>query len=99
MVHGEHQLRHRRRRHRLHEARSRTDDARVLRFGADHEPRHVLDEQERDPLPVGVLDEVSHLLGALCLHDLTDQWTAHLTPPSMPLSIYHTTPIRYPTTC
>src|SRR2546422_2400713 len=58
--------------HRLHEACPRTDDPGVLRISADHEPRHILHEQEGDPFAVGVLDEVGHLLGALGVDDSAD---------------------------
>ena len=44
----------------------------MLRLRADHEPRHVLHEEEWNPLAVGVLDEVRHLLGTLGVDDPAD---------------------------
>ena len=40
--------------------------------GPDHEPAHVLHEQQRQPLAVGGLDEVGGLLGALGVDDAAE---------------------------
>ena len=72
VVHGEHDLRHARRRHRFDEARARADDAFVLGLGTDHEARDVLHEQQRHALPVAAVDEVRDLLGALGVDDAAE---------------------------
>src|SRR5207245_9819223 len=56
------------------------DDPGVLRFGADHEAGYVLDEQDRGPLAVGVLDEVGHLFGALRINDAANLGRLTLLP-------------------
>ena len=40
--------------------------------GPDHEAAHVLDEEDRQPLAVGRLDEVGHLLGAAGVDDAAE---------------------------
>ena len=72
MVDGEHELRDRRGGHRFDEARARANDARVLRLGPDHESGNILNEQQRHPFPVGVFDEIGHLLGTLRVDDAAD---------------------------
>ncbi len=57
------------RRHRLHPARARADDPRLLRLDADHEPGDILHKEERDALPVAPIDEERHLLGTLRVDD------------------------------
>src|SRR2546430_17699695 len=54
------------------EARAGANDSGVLRLGPDHEPGHVLDEEQRLALTVGVVDEIRHLLRALGVDDAAD---------------------------
>src|SRR5213078_3807677 len=72
VIHREHQLRHGGRRHRFDEPRSGANDPGVLRLGADHEPGHVLNEEEGQALAVGIVDEVGHLLRALGVDNAAD---------------------------
>ena len=41
----------------------------MFRFRTDHESADILHEEDRNALPVGVLDEVRHLLGTLGIDD------------------------------
>ena len=44
----------------------------MLGLGADHEPRDVLHEQQRNALPVAAVDEERDLLGALGVDDAAE---------------------------
>ena len=72
MVDGEDELRDHRGGHRLDEPGAGADDPGVLRLGADHEPAHVLHEEQRQSLAAGGLDEVGDLLGALGVDDAAE---------------------------
>src|SRR6185437_9390103 len=94
----EHELGDGRGGHRLHEVRTRADDAAVLRFGADHEAAHVLHEEDGEVLAVGGLDEVRHLLGAAGVHDAPERGRSSARPLITPRWLAMTA-TGHPSTC
>src|SRR5262245_24401976 len=69
VIHGQHDLRDPRRRHRFDEARAGPNDSFVLGLWSHHETRDVLNEQQRNALAVAAIDEIRDLLGALGIED------------------------------
>ena len=60
---------HARGRHGLDHFRAGTDNAAALRLGTDHEPRHVLQIDERMPVAVALADELGGLPSRLGIED------------------------------
>jgi len=69
VIHGQDNLRHARRRHRLDETRAGADDALMFGLGTDHEAGDILDEEQWNPLSVAALDEERDLFSALGVED------------------------------
>ena len=65
-------LRHRRRAHHVEHLRAVADDARVLDLRADHEARHVLQEDERHVERVADLHEARGLVGRVDVEDAAE---------------------------
>ena len=65
-------LRHRRPRDRVEHLRPVADDPGVLDLRADHEPGHVLEEDERDREGVAEVDEARRLVGRVVLEDAAE---------------------------
>ena len=74
MIHGEHDFRHACRGHGFDEARAGANDTLVLGLGPHHEPRYILNEQQRNALTVAALDEEGDLLRALRVDDAAEAW-------------------------
>ena len=68
--HGD--LRHRRARDRVEHLRAVADDAGLLDLRADHEARHVLQEEQRDAEGVAEVDEARGLVGGVVLEDAAE---------------------------
>ena len=46
----------------------------MFRFRADHEPRNILHEEQRGPVTITSVDEVSDLLSRFRVNDPTELW-------------------------
>ena len=79
MVDGQDELWHGGGGHCFDEAGAGPDDTGMLGFGAHHEARHVLNEQQRRRMAVAVLDKIRRLFGGFGINDPAEpRWCSGL---------------------
>src|SRR3954451_21530768 len=75
VIHRGDNLRYGRTGHRLHHACTGPNDTGALRISPNHEPRNVLNVDERSALAFGVVHEILHFARRLSVYDPADSWS------------------------